>query len=543
MSMALAGLRSRACRRTSRFHAKALVLASAATVLALAAGAAFAAAPVPPKLLPPRDLSSAGVDAVIPDVASDAKGNTVVVWAQAKGSDWTVQAVYRPAGGTWGSPRVLSMPASHVASPQVAIAGTTVSAVWERFDGRNLITQTADLDRRTGTWGIPTSLSLAGRDAQAPRIAVNARGDAVAVWASVGLSGWSVQSSYRPAGGSWQPATPLDSPQAGTAAPDVVIDTTGVATAVWTGTMGIGWRVSAATRQTDGTWTKEVTLSETDPSGSLAPLLALEGTGDATAVWSRAVGASTLLELSTRSAVTGAWSPAKVLFPSVLSAIAPQIATDRRGDGVIVWTSSGKSGLSVMVSVRRPRKPWGVPVSLVTSGSGPVAPQVALDAQGAALVVWAHSAGGPSRAQAAGLAAGGVLWSKPRTLSKAGFDALTPEVALDPDGDGAVAWAHYDGRSFVIQAAGYDGAGPVLDKLSVPVSGVAGTRLMFSVAPRDVWSAVSSIHWSFGDGTVGGGKLTSHIYKQPGRYEAKVTASDLAGRMRTLRRMITISAG
>ena len=77
---------------------------------------------------------------------------------------------------------------------------------------------------------------------------------------------------------------------------------------------------------------------------------------------------------------------------------------------------------------------------------------------------------------------------------------MTPQVALDPDGDGAVVWARYDGRSFVIQGAGYDGAGPVLDKLSVPATGVVGKRLTFSVAPRDVWSAVGSIHWIFGDG-------------------------------------------
>jgi hypothetical protein len=155
--------------------------------------------------------------------------------------------------------------------------------------------------------------------------------------------------------------------------------------------------------------------------------------------------------------------------------------------------------------------------------------------------VWATSISGLSRVQAASLAATGTSWSPPRTLSKAGGDALTPEVALDPDGDGAVVWARYDGKSFVIQGAGYDGAGPVLDKLSVPATGVVGKRLTFSVAPRDVWSAVGSIHWIFGDGRTGSGKLTSHVYTDPGRYSAQVTATDLAGRARTLRRTVTIS--
>jgi hypothetical protein len=75
----------------------------------------------------------------------------------------------------------------------------------------------------------------------------------------------------------------------------------------------------------------------------------------------------------------------------------------------------------------------------------------------------------------------------------------------------------------------------------MPMSGVAGERLAFSVAPRDVWSSVSSIHWSFGDGTLGSGKQTSHVYGQPGSYVAQVTAIDLGGRARTVRRTITIS--
>jgi hypothetical protein len=512
------------------------------TLLALGAGAAPAAAPPAPKLLPPRNLSQTGADAVIPAVASDAKGNTVVVWAQAKGSEWTVQAAYRPAGGSWGPPRALSVPANNVASPQVAMAGTHVVAVWSRFDGKNLITQTADRDPKTGTWGIPTSLSSSGRDTQAPRVAVDARGDTVALWASVSLPGWMVLAAYRSAGGPWQPTVPLDSAQVGTAAPDVTIDGKGVATAVWTATTGSGWHVNGSTRLPDGTWTSEVALSGDDPSGSIAPQVAVERSGDVTAVWSRSVGARTILEQSTRSAVNDNWSASRQIFIGIPNAIAPQIATNNRGDGVLVWTSSTKAGLSVMSSVRRAGKPWGAPRMLVPTGVGPLAPQIALDAQGAALAVWAHSVGGLSRVQAAVLPATGSTWSPPRTLSKAGADAVTPQVALDSDGDGAVTWARYDGRSFVVQGAGYDGAGPVLDKLTVPTTGVVGRRLSFSVAPRDVWSAVGAIHWAFGDGAVGSGKLTSHVYAQPGSYNAQVTATDLAGRARTLRRTVTISA-
>jgi len=225
----------RACRRAIT------LVAACAVVGGLTAVAAISS----PRWLPPRDLSAKGADSVIPDVSVDSRGTAIVVWAQARDSSWTIEEVERPPGGPWTAPRALSVPADHVASPQLAIGGGNVVVVWNRYDGKNLIVQAASRDAKTRAWSAPTSLSTPGRDAQAPRIAVNSRGDAVAVWASVGLNGWTIQAASRTAGGAWQSAVPLDSPQAGTTAPDVVVDDTERAVAVWAATAGGGWRVQA----------------------------------------------------------------------------------------------------------------------------------------------------------------------------------------------------------------------------------------------------------------------------------------------------------
>jgi len=520
---------------------KALVVACAMTAVVAAAGAAPVTSPAPPKWLSTRDLSDPGADAVIPDVAVDSRGNLVVVWVQAKASNWIVQAVERPVGGKWSAPQALSVPADHVASPQVAIAGSNTVAVWERYDGKNLIAQASDRDAKTGTWAVATSLSPSGRDADSPRVAVDARGDAVTVWASVNLSGWTVQSAYRPAGGTWGNAIALEPPQQGTAAPDVVLDSSGRAVAVWASTSGAGWTVHTAYRGAAGSWSAAMVLSGPDASGSIAPQLGLEGSGEVTAVWSRSIGTSTVIESATRDAVGGAWSAPRQISPNGPDALAPLIAVNNRGDAAIVWTSSDKSGLGVMAAVRKPGKDWGPPASLAVFG--PFAPQIALDARGDALAVWSHSTGGNSRVQAASLAAGSTFWSQARNLSKQGSDALTPKVTLDPDGDGAVVWTWYDGQTFVVQGVGYDGSGPALDKLVVPASGVVGKRLTFAVTPKDVWAAVRTIRWSFGDGSVGQGRLTGHAYARPGRYAAQVTATDSFGHVRAVRRWVRISAG
>jgi PKD domain len=533
---------SRACRRVTVLLPKALAVACSVAAVVAAAGSAPAAPPVPPRWLTPRDLSEAGADAVIPDVAVDPKGDVVVVWVQAKQSSWTVQAVDRPAGGTWGAPHALSAPANHVASPQVAIVGSNVVAVWERYDGRNLIAQTADRDPKTGAWRAPTSLSLPGRDAQAPRIAVDARGDAIVVWASVGLSGWTIESAYRPAGRSWQRAIALEPPQAGTAAPDVVLDSAGNAVAAWASTSGSGWRVHAAYRSSTGAWSAAVALSGPDPGGSVAPQLALAARNDVTAVWSRSNGTSTVVEQATRTATTGSWSPATEISPSGPDALAPQIAFNTRGDEAIVWTSSDQSGLGVVAAIRRAGKAWGPPTVLASSVAGPFAPQIALDPRGDALAVWSHSTSGYSRVQAAGVPAGGS-WSAARSLSRPGADALTPQVAMDDDGDGAVAWARYNGQSFVVQGIGYDGSGPQLERLAVPAGGSVGKRLAFAVTPMDVWSAVRTVRWSFGDGATGSGRTAVHIFRRAGRFAVQVTATDSFGHVTSVRRWVRISAG
>src|SRR5581483_5113777 len=122
------------------------------------------------------------------------------------------------------------------------------------------------------------------------------------------------------------------------------------------------------------------------------------------------------------------------------------------------------------------------------------------DGQGDVVVVWTRSNGGPSRVQAMARQAASGDWSAPEEPSRPGADAPTPQLALDGQGDGALAWSRCDQKSCVVEAAGYDGSAPALDDLAVPARGAAGVPLTFSVAPLDVWSAVTSIRWSFGDG-------------------------------------------
>ncbi|MFM9077615.1 MAG: InlB B-repeat-containing protein, partial [Solirubrobacterales bacterium] len=133
----------------------------------------------------PQNLSEAGQSAVSPQVAIAPDGATTVVWSRDNGTtNFIIQAATRPAGsGTFGAPQDLSGAGPDADSPQVAIApdgATTV--VWERFDGTNFIIQAATRPAGSGTFGAPQNLSVAGRDAVNPQVAIAPNGATTVVW-------------------------------------------------------------------------------------------------------------------------------------------------------------------------------------------------------------------------------------------------------------------------------------------------------------------------------------------------------------------------
>ena len=149
-------------------------------VLAILASAGPAAAA--PAWLAPTDLSAPGRDAVEPQVAVDAGGDTVAVWGRSNGSDFIIQASSRPAGGAWTPPVDLSAVGRSATEPQVAIGpGGSAVAVWARTNGAHVVIQGASKPAG-GAWTPALDLSDSERTAGEPQVAIDSAGRAVAVW-------------------------------------------------------------------------------------------------------------------------------------------------------------------------------------------------------------------------------------------------------------------------------------------------------------------------------------------------------------------------
>jgi hypothetical protein len=135
----------------------------------------------------------------------------------------------------------------------------------------------------------------------------------------------------------------------------------------------------------------------------------------------------------------------------------------------------------------------------------------------------------------------GEPWTGLTELSELGSSATEPQVTLGATGDGASIWSRDNGANTIIQAAGFDGAGPLFPSLSIPSAATERQPVQFSAGTSDNWSPVVSVAWSFGDGAeAANGSRVSHTFGSPGTYPISIVAADALGNPRSATGSITI---
>ncbi len=144
---------------------------------------------------------------------------------------------------------------------------------------------------------------------------------------------------------------------------------------------------------------------------------------------------------------------------------------------------------------------------------------------GGALIVWSEE-GGEKRMLARRVLSDGT---QPDPIVLASGLADAPElassaVAVAGDGSGNAIAAVADGDK--TRYIGYDGAGPVLDGVSLPSSSASGEARTYSLgSARDVWSAVGTPPAKL--------KLPAKVRRTKGTYTIALTITDAAGNATT----------
>ena len=127
-------------------------------------------------------LSASGQDAETPQLALNSNRQAVAIWSRSNGTNKIIQTCEKPSGGKWSTPVSLSASSQNASLPLLALndAGQAV-AVWKRSNGTNTIIQASTLNFGA-TWSTPIDLSQTGQNADNPKVAINAKGECIALW-------------------------------------------------------------------------------------------------------------------------------------------------------------------------------------------------------------------------------------------------------------------------------------------------------------------------------------------------------------------------
>jgi hypothetical protein len=469
-------------------------------------------------------ISTPGTDNGPVRVAMSQNGDVGEVWRQSGTTVDSIQASIRPAGGSFRSPQPLD---SNGDQPQIGMdANGNAMAVWVNGVDGNLFFSRAAAG---GSFAKGTELPGQTSNAVDYSLAVAPSGEAICGW----RSGSVVSVAFAaPGAGFGSPQTfSVNNPSA----IEVAISPTGEALLAYEEGVSDHSILKAAVRPPGGTFGTPQPISPSDEDAEQVSL-ALNSAGQGIVAWSSLIAVNQWKPEAVFLAPGGDFSSVQVKDIAAITFGAGAIgaAIDPSGAVRAVWNSSDGSTQSVLATTA----PFGGPFdpSAQTLSSTMVAgPELASDAAGGAIAVWLDTDGTNNRAAAAVAPAGQPFGSK-KLISPPGAHARNAvRVAVDGRGNGVASWPLTDPMTAndAAQVAGYDGAGPQLRAVSVPVFPEAGTPSPFSVNPVDVWSPIASTVWTFGDGQQASGPVVTHTYATPGLKGTSVTSTDSLGNATT----------
>lgn len=498
------------------------VVAGWATVITIACAMAPANAIAVPTWLAPQGLSESGQNAEFANAAMAPSGAAALAWERYDGSYQRIQMSTRPPFGSFGSALSVSPEKQDGVYPQVAISsGDAATAVWMN------VTSTSVVEAATVTAGVASAavkLSAEGETALYPVLAVDERGDTIVAWTLYNGSNYIVEAAFRSSGGGFSAPVILSAAGENAEYPRVAIDAAGDATVVWQRSNGTHLVVEESTRSaSSGSFSAARELSDASED-AVYPWVAMDAAGDTAVVWSRNNGTSYIAQIATRPAGGGFGTPAN-LSTSGGNAEWPHVALSDSGAAEVTWMRSDL----IEVAGGPLGGPYSTPQAIDYPG---LFPTVAEDGAGDTVVGFFNPMF--NRVYASFKPAGGQF-GVPEPVSPAEKqvrvggpgEEFQQNVAVDGQGNALFGFSAENAAAYYTASqALLDSAGPLLTGLSIPATATAGVPATFSVSPVDQLSAVTGTVWIFGDATVAAGDSVAHTFAYPGTYEVSVVSLD-----------------
>ena len=383
-------------------------------------------------------------------VAIDPNGNAVILWEMWESPNGKILAKYFDAtSNSWGAAKILSTEnLGDAEDARIAMdANGNAIAMWAQDDGTYTNIWASRYDAVAGTWG--TAILIENNPGGAGgfdeiRLVMHANGNAIAVWPQYTDGKGSIWvNHFDVASGNWGTAELLENDDTNMArSPDIGMDASGNAIAVWWQDPNSNNNVWA--RRYDaaaGSWgTAEVI--ENFSSLSREVRMDMNANGDAIVAW-RQYGDSSEQSIATNryDATSGTWGTATYIEARTEVADMPSVALDTAGNAIVLWEQSDGTALRVWSNRYDVASAgWGTPV-VVASG---YKSQLVMNSSGNAIAAWVSSDGVQRSAWVSHYNAVAGGWSEATTVETSDRYVWYPEVDMNDSGDAVTTWAQRD---------------------------------------------------------------------------------------------------
>lgn len=387
----------------------------------------------------PRNVSEKGKVVFQPNIAVNNAGKAIAVWTKENESGDVIQAAVTPFDGA----SITTLSGHNASNPAVGISDVGLAqAVWEGMDVGDRFIQLANFDFTSG-WELPaTDLSNSGDTPRFPQIGVGLDDQNVIIWENTdGVS----QTYIEAFDSNQQFPFNLSVPEYGEPAtqPALTFANPGNAVALWKRFDGSHTIIQAAINSiiTDNGWSYPVNLSAPGEDAT-NPQVNMNFAGYAVAVWSRFDGLHSIIQARTMQ-FGRPWSPILNISEPNLEGTFPVVGVDSTGNAVAVWLSSnGKQQMIKAAILRSGTFSWSAPINISEVSINFGAPQLALNRAGNVVVVWSKlGKNNISSIQAVESRFGGK-WSWPVNISSNGKNSIEPKVGIDSFGNPLVIWSN-----------------------------------------------------------------------------------------------------
>lgn len=391
-----------------------------------------------------------------PRVVMDTNGNVLAVWQRSDGGPWSVKANSYVVGMGWDKAKFIETYNTKKAHEPLVVmdASGNAMAVW-KGDGGRYDTGTNHYVAGVG-WGAAGLFDMnnSGVAMREPQVAMSADGDAMMVWREFHTSGshYDIWANRYEAGIGWGASQLIKIENTKNAyEPQVLMDANGNAMAVWQ-QYGEGgdsrWNIWTNRYEVGKGWGMAELIETSDAGDAESPQMAVDADGNVVAVWrqNNRVGGPCKIYVNHYVVGVGWGAAMPINTGSIRCPMSPQISVDANGNAMLVWRQTDVRYKNIWASRYEAGIGWGAAELIETNDAGNAGNhQIAVDASGNAVAVWQQYDGTRWNIWANYYKVG-VGWGRAGLVEVSNNgNAEYPKVAVDVNGNAVVVWYQGDG--------------------------------------------------------------------------------------------------